>query len=221
MISHFQLCSLISLFITKDNKTLFICLFVDLFQMLGSSSQRVAGTDGSDFKHREHIPRQYVVSAETKTTLKRLIYAHFLLAFLVIVQVLLYHLPFLASFTVPRPHLWQYFWLITIIPSLCGLLSMKRNQVGFMQIFFRGTVTFGLGTILTTIILNLSELFTFKQLKTNHQLEERDPETFLGFPLLVLWYIFLIIVVQIHAFSLYMANTLLRSWQSYKTSKTN
>jgi hypothetical protein len=88
-----------------------------------------------------------------------------------------------------------------------------------MKIFFRGTVIFGLGTIITTIIFNLSELFTFKKLKTNHQLDEIEPQTFLGFPLLVLWYIFLIITVQIHAYSLYMGNVLLHSWQQYKSTK--
>ena len=39
---------------------------------------------------------------------------------------------------------------------------MNRNHVFLMKIFFRGTVTFGLGTIMTTIILNLSNLFTFR-----------------------------------------------------------
>ncbi|CAF3676857.1 unnamed protein product, partial [Rotaria sp. Silwood1] len=41
--------------------------------------------------------------------------------------------------------------------------------------------TFGLGTIMTTIILNLSDLFTFKKLKSYHQLDEVELQTFLGF----------------------------------------
>jgi hypothetical protein len=92
---------------------------------------------------------------------------------------------------------------------------MNKNHIFLMKIFFRGTVTFGLGTIMTTIILNLSDLFTYKKLKTN----DIEPQTFLGFPLLIIWYIFLIIMVQIHAFSLYMANVLLHSWQQYKPTK--
>lgn len=182
-------------------------------------SQRVAGTDGSDFQHRERVASHYLVSAETKSRLRVLVYLHLLLALLVFCQLLTYHLPFLTTLNVPRPHLWQYVWLVTIIPSICALLSMNRNQVYLMKIFFRGTVLFGLGTIITTIILNLSELFTFNKLKHNHQLDDVEPQTFLGFPLLVLWYIFLIITVQVHAFSLYMANVLLNSWQQYKTPK--
>ena len=182
-------------------------------------SQRVAGTDGSDFQHRERVATHYRVSAETKSRLRLLIYCHFILALLVLFQVITYHIPLIKNFNIPRPHLWQYIWLLTLIPSLCGLISMNRNHILLMKIFFRGTVTFGLGTIMTTIILNLSDLFTFKKLKINHKLDDIEPQTLGGFPLLVLWYIFLIIMVQIHAFSLYMANILLHSWQQYKPSK--
>jgi hypothetical protein len=178
-------------------------------------SQRIAGTDGSDFQHRERIPTQYRVSAETKSRLRLLIYLHFVLALLVFFQVITYHIPLIKTINIPRPHLWQYIWLLTIFPSICGLISMNKNHIFLMKIFFRGTVTFGLGTIMTTIILNLSDLFTYKKLKTN----DIEPQTFLGFPLLIIWYIFLIIMVQIHAFSLYMANVLLHSWQQYKPTK--
>jgi hypothetical protein len=184
-------------------------------------SQRIAGTDGSDFQHRERVAVHYRVSAETKSRLRVLLYLHILLAFLVFLQILTYHLPLITTLNVPRPHLWQYIWLMTVLASICGLISMNKNHVLLMKLFFRGTVIFGLGTIMTTIILNLSELFTFNKLKQKHQLDEVEPQTFLGFPLLVLWYIFLIITVQIHAFSLYMANVLLRSWQQYKSPKQN
>lgn len=183
-------------------------------------SQRVAGTDGSDFQHRERIAPHYRVSLETKSRLRLLIYLHFVLAFLVLFQIITYHIPLIKTTTpIPRPHLWQYVWLITLIPSICGLISMNKNNIFLMKIFFRGTVTFGLGTIMTTIILNLSDLFAFKSLKTNQQLDNVEPQVFHGIPLLVLWYIFLIIMVQIHAFSLYMANLLLHGWQQFKPTK--
>ena len=184
-------------------------------------SQNIGGTDGSDFHHRERIATHYRLSAETKTRLRLLIYLHFVLAFLIFFQIITYHLSFLTTLNIPRPHLWQYVWLITVFSSICGLISMNRNHVFLMKIFFRGTVTFGLGTIMTTIIFNLSDLFTYKRLKTSHQLDEIEPQTFLGFPLLVLWYIFLIITVQIHAFSIYMANVLLQSWQQHRPKKQN
>ena len=182
-------------------------------------SQRAVGTDGSDYQHREQIAPHYLTSAQTKSRLRGLIYTHFLLALVVFSQILTYHLPSLTTLNIPRPHLWQYMWLISVLASICGLLSLNKNKVLLMKLFFRGTVLFGLGTIITTIVFNLRDLFIFKKLKTNHQLEEIEPQTFFGFPLLVLWYIFLIIAVQIHAYSLYMANVLLGSWQQYRISK--
>ncbi|CAF3190877.1 unnamed protein product [Rotaria sp. Silwood2] len=69
-------------------------------------SQRVSGTDGSDFHHRERIATHYCVSAETKSCLRLLIYLHFILAFLVLFQIPAYHIPLIKTINVPRPHLW-------------------------------------------------------------------------------------------------------------------
>ncbi|CAF0818850.1 unnamed protein product [Rotaria sordida] len=183
------------------------------------TSQRITSTDGSDYPHRESIAAHYRASAEAKSRLRILIYFHFLLAFLVFFHILTHHIPQILTLNVPRPHLWQYIWLNSVLASICGLLSLNKNRVFLMKIFFHGTILFGLGTIVITIILNLRELFIFKKLKTNHKLDEIEPQTLLGFPLLVLWYIFLVITVQIHAFSLYMANVLLCSWQQHKSTK--
>jgi len=184
-------------------------------------SQRAVGTDGSDFQHRERVAPHYRFSTETKLRFKYLVYTHFFLVLIVFAHVVTYQSALRTQWNIPRPHLWQYIWLISVFASVCGLFSLNRNQIFLMKLFFRGTVIFGLGTILITIILNLSELFTFKKMKTNHQLDEIEPQTLFGLPLLVLWYIFLFIAVQIHAYSLYMANTLLKNWQPVKSSKVH
>ena len=180
-------------------------------------SQRVTGTDGSDFQHRERIAEHYRVSIETKPRLRLLIYLHFVLALLVFAQIITYHIPLIKTFKTPQPHLWQYVWLITIIPSICGLISMHKNHIFLMKVFFRGTVLFGLGTIMTTIILNLSDLIAYIKSETNGT----ESQMFLGVPLLLFWYIFLIIMIQIHAFGLHMANVLLHSWGQKKSTKRN
>ena len=193
---------------------------VFVFQMSVPGSQRAVGTDGSDYAHREQIASHYRLSAQSKIRFRYLVYIHLLLASIVFSQILTYHFPLLPStFDVPRPHFWQYIWLFSVLSSIAGLWSLKKNHILAMKLFFRGTILFGLGTILITIILNLSELFTFKKLKNNHQLDEVEPQKFFGLPLLVLWYIFLMITVQIHAYSLYIGNVLLASWQQYKPLK--
>lgn len=179
----------------------------------------VSGTAAKDYQRRDHTTAHYRSPVEIKSRLRFLIYSHFLLAFLVFAHIFTYHVPLASTLNVPRPHLWQYLWFNSVFASICGILAINKNRVFLMKIFFHGTIIFGLGTIIITIIINLSELFTFKRLKNNHQLDELEPQTFLGFPLLVLWYIFLIITVQIHAFSLYMANLLICNWQQYKSTK--
>lgn len=207
-------------FLKQKNLKRNFCVVVVVFQMSLPGSQRAAGTDGNDFIHRERIAPQYRFSSESKTRFRFLVYSHLLLALIVFSQMLTYHFPILPpNFVIPRPHLWQYIWLISVLASIAGLWSLQKNNVLAMKLFFRGTILFGLGTILITIILNLSELFTFKKLKNNHQLDEVEPQKFFGLPLLVLWYIFLMITVQIHVYSLYIGNMLLGSWQQYKTPK--
>lgn len=169
-------------------------------------SQRAVGTDGNDFSHRERVADHYKISVETKPRFRSLIFLHFGLALLVIVQFLTYHLDLLPKSNIPKPDPWEYIWLLTLIPSISGLLSLKKNDVSLMKIFFRGTVLLGLGTIMTAIIFNLSDLFTIASLKQTS---------------VVISYIFLIIMVQIHAISLYMANILLHSWQQNKSTKKN
>lgn len=176
-----------------------------------SSSPRTVGTDGPDF------PRS--TGPETKSRLRSLIYIHFLLAIVILAHLVTYHFSIATNFSIPRPHLWQYIWLISLFPSFCALLSFARHRIFLMKLFFHGTMIFGFGTILLTILVNLSDLLTYQRLKFNHRLNEIEPQTFLGLPLIVLWYMFLIIAVQIHAFSLYLANSLLTLWQEFQLNK--
>jgi hypothetical protein len=172
--------------------------------------QRTIGTHANSISSKDRIVEHYALNTQTKVRLQWLIYAHFLLACLVVCQLMTYHLSLVTVISIPRPHLWQYIWLVSLVPSIVGLMSMKSNNPFLMRIFFRGTITFGLAIITTTIVLNLNELFNYKRLKVTRQF---SPPTFLGLPLLILWYIFLIITVEIHAFSLYMAHSLLNTWQ--------
>jgi len=42
----------------------------------------------------------------------------------------------MTTLNIPRPHLWQYIWLISALASICGLLAMNKNYVLLMKIFF-------------------------------------------------------------------------------------
>ncbi|CAF1031413.1 unnamed protein product [Didymodactylos carnosus] len=179
---------------------------------MNPNSSRVEGTDGSDFIYRERVAGHYQISTKIKSRLRLLIYLHFLLALIIIVQILLYHIRSFFPSSVTKPHIWEYLWLISIFASICGLCSLSRNNLLLLKLFFRGVIIFGLGTILSTIIINLTDLFAYSKLKTKQQ-HEQQQQMFFGLPVLVLWYIFLAITVQVHSYSLYLANTLIKSWQ--------
>ena len=147
-------------------------------------------------------------SAETKKFVKYSIYMHFMVSMLIIVQ-FVFH--FGSKFTqiefpeVPKPLIWQYIWLSSLVPGLAGYLSLKNNRLSMLMLYYRGTILLGFGPVLTTMVFNASDLLDYARNKQTTNL-------FHDFPLIVLWYIYLFVVIQIHAFGIYFARVLINSW---------
>jgi hypothetical protein len=149
-------------------------------------------------------------SAEIKKYVKYSIYMHFVLSFLIIIQ-LIFHFgnKYLTDFTqfpnVPKPNLWEYIWLTSLIPGVAGYVSLKRNRLSLMEFYYKGTLSLGIGPILITMILNASDLLDYAQTKKTTNLYH-------NFPVIVLWYIYLFVVIQIHAFGVYFSKNLIKIW---------
>jgi len=141
------------------------------------------------------------------------IYMHFMTSALVIFQFMFFYankyifteagsfqLPY-----VPKPLTWQFIWLMSLLPSLVGYFSLSKNTLSLLKFYYYGNVLLGLGTCLTTMFLNASDLLEFNSTKeaTNY---------YNDFPLIVLWFIFLFIAVQIHAFGIYYSRLLIQLW---------
>ena len=154
-------------------------------------------------------------SAESKKFVKYSIYMHFMLSMLIIVQLVFY---FGSKYTqmefpeVPKPNLWQYIWLTSLVPGLAGYVSLKNNRSSLLLFYYRGTVILGLGPVLTTMVFNASDLLDFARNKQTTNLYH-------DFPVIVLWYIYLFVVIQIHAFGIYFARILLKSWSKDSKKK--
>jgi hypothetical protein len=112
---------------------------------------------------------------------------------------------------VPKPMLWEYIWLLSLVPAIAGYLSLNKNRLSLMNIYYRGTVVLGLGPVLTTMLFNASDLLEYAQTKQTSNL-------YFDFPVIVLWYVYLFIVIQIHAFGIYFSRVLIKIW-SNETSK--
>ena len=137
---------------------------------------------------------------------------HFMMSMLVIVQLALYFgekqlkLPLPE---VPKPLLWQYIWLTSLVPAFAGYISLNKSRVSLMRFYYNGTLVLGLGTVLITMVMDATDLLEYAQTKETKNL-------FHNFPIIVVWYAYLFVAIQIHAFSIYFSRILLRAWTTKK-----
>ncbi|NXY39476.1 JAGN1 protein, partial [Pomatorhinus ruficollis] len=99
--------------------------------MASRGGPRAAGTDGSDFQHRERVASHYQMSVTLKSEIKKLIYTHVVLWLLLLAQMVVGHLKLLPHDQVAMPYQWEYPYLLSILPSLLGLLSFPRNNISY------------------------------------------------------------------------------------------
>ncbi|ESO08962.1 hypothetical protein HELRODRAFT_74654 [Helobdella robusta] len=190
--------------------------------MASRVGSRPMGSDGTDFLHRERIAGHYQSSATNKSRFKWTIYLHFLLGLLMIFRlsvsffVLLNIRPpsFLQRMRLPRAWMWEYVWLVSLMASMFGLFSLRKNRFVLMQQFVIGWIIFGLGPVAYAMVTLFDELVKYWETRETTKL-------FLGFPIVVLWNMFLVIALQLHLFGLWFAWNLLRAWKPRGEKKKN
>ena len=142
---------------------------------------------------------------------------HFMMSFIIIIQMVFYfgnkYFSNLFEFPeVPKPDLWEYIWLTSLIPGVAGYFSLNRSRTSLLKFYYIGTVVLGLGPILSTMLFNASDLLEYAQTK-------QTTNTYHDFPIIVLWYMYLFVVVQIHAFGIYFSRVLLKVWNKDKKKR--
>jgi hypothetical protein len=146
---------------------------------------------------------------------KYAIYIHFLLTFLMLFRlsvsflVLLNIRPpgFLQQLRLPRAWVWEYAWLASGIASIFGLLALRKNKIILLQQFIIGWILFGLAPVIYAMVTFVDDLWDYWETRETKDL-------FLGFPIVVLWNMFLVITLQLHIFGLYFAWNLMKAWKS-------
>ena len=119
---------------------------------------------------------------------------------------------FIQRLRLPRAQIWEYWWLASLLPCVIALWSLRRNRLFFIQQYMLGTVTFGLAPVLYAVIDNLDDLIDYWETK-------EAKITFRGYPMVVLWNMFLTIALQIHGFGLYFAWQLAKAWKPREMKK--
>lgn len=185
--------------------------------MSSRAGPRATGTDGRDFMHRERVATHYTASATNKWRLKLVIMLHFLMVLLMATRlstslfVLAGIRPpgFLQRLRLPKAQVWEFVWLSSFLPAVFGLAAMKRNKVIVMHQYVVGTLIFGLLPVLYAIYELSDDIMDYWDTR-------QTSLSFMGFPLVVLWSMFLTIALQIHAFGLLFAWQLIKAWKPKK-----
>lgn len=187
---------------------------------MSSRGMYVAGTDGTDFSHRQQIAQHYQTSVLNKTRLKYTIFFHYILFFIMLAKLSADILDRLDIFIleieellIPKPLLWEYIWCLSLVVSFLGLSSIRRNNIGTMKKYIYGIIAFGYLPILYAVIYYFNDFWTYITMEPEESVEDKEIMMWKGFPYALLWYIFIVLAFQVHSFSLYFSNNLIQSWR--------
>lgn len=180
------------------------------------------GTDGSDFNHRQKVASQYQISATNKSRLKYCIFFHYLLFFVMLAKLSADILDRLDIFIleieelqVPQPLWWEYTWCLSFIVSTLALSAIKRNKIKTLQQYMIGVVALGYGPILYAVVYYFKDVWIYLTVGKTEEIH-----IWQDLPYGLLWYAFILLASQVHAFSLYFSWNLLVAWKTRGSKKT-
>ncbi|XP_029495951.1 protein jagunal homolog 1-A-like [Oncorhynchus nerka] len=166
---------------------------------------RAAGTDGSDFKHREKVASHYQMSASLKSEIRKLNFVHLLLWLLVAAQVIVSKLDLVPSDTVAEPYRWEYPYLISLFPLVTGSLSLPKNNISYLVI---SMISSGLFSIAPLFYGSMEMLGEAQQLYRHG----KAYRFIFGWAAVTVMYLVMVVAVQVHAWQIYYSKKLLDAW---------
>uniref|UniRef100_A0A672JB40 Protein jagunal homolog 1 n=1 Tax=Salarias fasciatus TaxID=181472 RepID=A0A672JB40_SALFA len=166
--------------------------------MASRAGPRAAGTDGSDFQHRERVAAHYQMSAALKSEIRKLNAAHAVLWLLMVVQVI--NSVTAAPRLVCPPYWWQYPYLLSAAPTALNLLSLRRNHTGYLVASVMGGGLLGAAPLMYGAA--------------------SPTAASCGFPAVSVLYLAVIIAAQLHGWQIYYSKRLLTSGTTARRSRT-
>ncbi|CAM5125338.1 unnamed protein product [Eretmochelys imbricata] len=173
--------------------------------MASRAGPRAEGTDGSDYQHRERVASHYQMSVALKSEIKKLIYVQVAIWLLLLAQMCVGHLKLLPHDQVAMPYQWEYPYLLSIIPSLFGLMSFPRNNISYLVLSMISTGLFSVAPL----IYGSMEMFPMAQQLYRHGKAYRF---IFGVSAVSAMYLLLVVAAQVHGWQLYYSKKLLDSW---------
>ncbi|KPP76312.1 jagunal1-A-like [Scleropages formosus] len=173
--------------------------------MASRAGPRAAGTDGSDFQHRERVASHYQMSVTLKSEIRKLNIVHALIWVLVAAQATVSNFGLVSHDVVAAPYQWEYPYLLSIIPSFFSFLALPRNNISYLVI---AMISAGLFCI-APLIYGGMEMFPVAQQLYRHGKAYRF---IFGFSAVSVMYLVMVIAVQVHAWQIYYSKKLLDAW---------
>ncbi|KAK5980403.1 hypothetical protein GCK32_012459 [Trichostrongylus colubriformis] len=120
--------------------------------MASRGGVRAAGTDGTDFQHRQRIAAHYHESAQYKFILKWFFAPHVLILIFMWAKVgsevlrkeFGWRSAFFERLDMPSAYPWEYVWCFSFIPIICAMLSFSKNKVKLINYHYYGHFVFGI-----------------------------------------------------------------------------
>lgn len=181
------------------------------------------GTDGSDFTHRQRVAGQYQMSAMNKSRLRYCIFFHYLIFFVMLTKLSADILDRLDIFIleieelqIPQPLWWEYIWCSSLLLSFFGLSAVKSNNIKTLEKYIIGIIVLGFGPLFYAIVYYMSDVWNYLWFGKNDKVYMWQ-----GWHYGLLWYVFIVVAIQVHAFSLVFSYKLLSAWKSRGSRKTD
>ncbi|PAA50405.1 hypothetical protein BOX15_Mlig012240g2 [Macrostomum lignano] len=169
--------------------------------MASRAGPRAAGSDGSDFVHREVIELRHRISSVLKPRVRVLSFIHSLLLLAAGARV------FARPASLPSVTPADLAWLASGLAPMAALLALPRNRTWPLRCAIACHLACGLAPIVWTVWRHAADLHDFVSTRRD---EYRLP---LGdLPYTPVLYLFLSVCLQVHGFSLYYCWRLLRAW---------
>lgn len=192
--------------------------------MASKGGAYAAGTDGTDFSHRQRVAAQYQISALNKSRLKYCIFFHYLLFFTMLAKLSADILDKLDIFIleieelqIPQPLCWEYIWCASLLCSFLGLASARKNRIKPMKQYILGILLLGYGPLFYATLYYFGDVWTYLTSEDDDEIEEIH--FWQGYPYGLLWYGFIMLAYQVHFFSMYFAWNLVSAWKSRGAKK--
>ncbi|XP_038077728.1 protein jagunal homolog 1-like [Patiria miniata] len=179
--------------------------------MASRGGPRAAGSDGSDFSHREQVASRYQASTALKAKLKVCAYVNLFVCLPVALFIINSHLGLVSLPDETGPHLSHYLLLATCLSSVLYLASLPRNKKLMVQLANVVVVGCGLGGAAWGLY---SYFWILKPLllKGEFRMILQSPMV-----LPLAWFIVFMIKILLYSQTLYYARQLMGTWDTKKT----